>query len=908
ATVTLRVGGMIWFVDENATAAGDGRLSSPFDTLSAFNAVNNGNANNPASGDNIFLYESSTNYGGGVTLLANQRLIGQDASQSLATITSLTRPSGSAAFPTMSTVNSTKSIITNASGNGITLGAGNTIRGLTVGNTSGSGIKGTNVNAATMGVDVAVSGTNGGAAVNISGGNGAVNYNGTISNTFGGAVSVMGRTGGTMNFGGNINATGGGLNVQNNTGSTISFSGANKTLNTGNSIPVILATNTGSTINFTNGNLDIDTTTGSFIALSGGTLNVSGSNNTVNSTGFTALDLSDITSGTSGITFADISSGGGFVNASISNVSGGDVALNGGALSGASQRAFNVSGGNANITYAGTISNSHQGIRVANSAGTVTFSGNNKTLDTGSTPALTLDNNDAGTVRFTNGGLAITTTSATGFNAINGATAIEVSGAGNTISSGTGTALKVENSNIGSNGLNFRSISANGAPNGIVLDNTGTSGGLSVTGTTGTAGSGGTIRNTAGADGATSGIGVYLNNTRNVSLSNMQINDHPNFAVRGNGVAGFTMAGSVVSGTNGTNVAVDEASVAFDGLTGSASFTNTSVSGGVEDNFRVLNGSGTLDRIVFDNVNVGANGAFGNHGITLTSSNSAVMKATVRNSTFTGARGSLFHMDAKNTSTADLVFTNNTLSNNHPDIVPGGGGVTVIMGGTNTANPTMTYSITDNTFRDAKSHGLLVSNAGGVGTMSGEISGNQIGVAATANSGSKEGSGLAILTLGGGTHTASVTNNQIRQYNNQGILLQAGENDRGGQGALNATVTGNTISNPGNLGTLAMNGIHLNSGTVDVPIDSHQVCTQIGGAGALANTLTGSGNLGGTDFRLRQRQQTTVRLPGYTGGATNTSAVVSFVQGNNGGTPSGSATVNSPPGGGFVGGASCPQP
>ena len=97
--------GMIWFVNENATTSGDGRLSSPFDTLSAFNAVNNGTGNNPAAGDNIFLYESSTNYTGPVTLLDNQRLIGQDARDSLATITGLSRPSGSAPFPTMSTVN-----------------------------------------------------------------------------------------------------------------------------------------------------------------------------------------------------------------------------------------------------------------------------------------------------------------------------------------------------------------------------------------------------------------------------------------------------------------------------------------------------------------------------------------------------------------------------------------------------------------------------------------------------------------------------------------------------------------------------------------------------------------------------------------------------------------------------------
>ena len=43
----------------------------------------------------------------------------------------------------------------------------------------------------------------------------------------------------------------------------------------------------------------------------------------------------------------------------------------------------------------------------------------------------------------------------------------------NTIDTTTGTALNVSNTTIGSSGLTFRSIAANGAPNGIVLNNTG---------------------------------------------------------------------------------------------------------------------------------------------------------------------------------------------------------------------------------------------------------------------------------------------------------------------------------------------------------------------------------------------------------------------------------------------------
>jgi hypothetical protein len=101
-----------------------------------------------------------------------------------------------------------------------------------------------------------------------------------------------------------------------------------------------------------------------------------------------------------------------------------------------------------------------------------------------------------------------------------------------------------------------------------------------------------------------------------------------------------------------------------------------------------------------------------------------------------------------------------------------------------------------------------------------------------------------------------------------------------------------------------MNGIHLNGGTV--PGDTYTICTNIGGAGGLANSVSGSGANGGTDIRVRQRQSTTVRLPTYGGAATDTTAVQTFLSGRNGGA-SLLASVNSPPGGGFIGtGTTCP--
>jgi len=98
ATVSLTVSGMIWFIN-NTAGAGDGRLSSPFNSLAAFQAINDGMGAHPANNDNIFLYDSATAYTGPVTLLTGQKLIGQDATSSLATITGLTPGASSAALP-----------------------------------------------------------------------------------------------------------------------------------------------------------------------------------------------------------------------------------------------------------------------------------------------------------------------------------------------------------------------------------------------------------------------------------------------------------------------------------------------------------------------------------------------------------------------------------------------------------------------------------------------------------------------------------------------------------------------------------------------------------------------------------------------------------------------------------------
>ena len=485
--------------------------------------------------------------------------------------------------------------------------------------------------------------------------------------------------------------------------------------------------------------------------------------------------------------------------------------------------------------------------------------------DTGG--GIVLTGNAGATVNLT-GTVDLTTGSGAAFAATGGGT-VNVTDNSNTLTTTTGKALEVANTTIGANGMTFRSISTNGASKGIVLDTTCSTAGLTVTGAGGTCTSGdttgcsgGSILNSTGSDDTSSspvGTGIVLKNTKAPSLTRMLIQDHSNYAIRGTDVSGFTLANSVIKGTNGTNgtTPFDDSAVKFVNLTGSAAITDTVVSGGREDNVSVTNSSGTLDRMTLTRVNIGLNSASeGNDGIHLESQSTAgALKATIQDTTFTGARGDLVDYSHNGTGSGDLVISNSSLVNNHPGIVTGGGGLSLSSSGT---GGNTTFDITSNTFRDAVGTGVLIVKTAGSSTQTGTFSNNTIGVSGVSNSGSAEGSGLKLQSLGQGTMTWGVTNNQIRGYNDHGIEVLAGGGATPQSGNLNTTITGNTITQPGDTPGKAVfpkNGIHFNT-----------ACAVIGGAGSLANAISSSGKEGSApgsdfDFRLRQRQATTIRLP-----------------------------------------------
>jgi VCBS repeat-containing protein len=237
----------------------------------------------------------------------------------------------------------------------------------------------------------------------------------------------------------------------------------------------------------------------------------------------------------------------------------------------------------------------------------------------------------------------------------------------NTINTtGTGTALDVTLANIGSGNITFQSISANGGTNGIVLNNTGSSGGLHVTGT-GAAGSGGTIQHESGADivsvdpgthvatvSGTGGTGIFLQSTVDTELNHLQLNDFSNNAIFGNNVTGFQLANSTINGTNGNNggttagngTSDPESSIQFynlhtSGADPTASITNSSISGGAAGNVWVSNTNGTLDRLVMTGNTIGfdAQNAAQSHNVSRSSPTTAARSSTPRSAATVWARG-----------------------------------------------------------------------------------------------------------------------------------------------------------------------------------------------------------------------------------------------------------------------------
>jgi uncharacterized repeat protein (TIGR01451 family) len=567
--------------------------------------------------------------------------------------------------------------------------------------------------------------------------------------------------------------------------------------------------------------------------------------------------------------------------------------------------AGNLSSGSTSvITPAGI------GVSVNTSSGAFNFAGTSVSQSGAAGVSLTTN---SGTISFAALDITNTTTNQGGLIATdNSNTITTTSGAINT---GSGTAVNITRAS-GTTPLNvsLTSVSTSGAANGILLS--GTSGSFTVNGdgidtTLGGNNSGGTISSAVGGDGAIAGNGIYVSNASNVTLRRMHMNNHANFAVYGTNATAVTLEYTTIDGVNGSNgtTPFNEGSIAFDGLFGTSTFTGDIIKGGLQDNFRIRNSSGTGDiTITGCTIRDTSTGVTGNDNLNIEANTSATVTAHVTGNTFAATNGDHFQCNTINSATMTIVFTGNFYSG-------GGGGSALgqgitISGGNAGSSEHVNFNISNNGSAGSPLVGNIqggainVNQGGGGGVWQGQVSGNFIGNSAVAGSGSTQSSGIRVENHSAtGTLTAIVDSNQIKSWNNgAGVNFQVG--DVGNvNAAITLTVTNNTIANPG---ATSQHGVQGNFGANAA--GTNAVCFDFRGNNI---NLGGVPPNGGADLRLRQRNGSTVRLPGYLGANTDLTAVANFEKAQNALSDVGaevSAAVAVPPGGGFVGGASCASP
>ncbi|MGZ5431563.1 MAG: tandem-95 repeat protein [Thermoanaerobaculia bacterium] len=497
-----------------------------------------------------------------------------------------------------------------------------------------------------------------------------------------------------------------------------------------------------------------------------------------------------------------------------------------------------------------------------------------------------------------------------------GAAGMRVSNGGGAISASAGVGLSVTNSTIGAADLNFTSISAANAPMGIVLLDTGSVGGLTVTGVGVTAGSGGTIQNT-------SARGASFINAAQIALSNMNFtnaataNGAPcsalslgnnagcNAAIHLDGVSGVALDrlvvnGSMQQGINGRNVTgfslanstltaignePDENGLNFYNLLGTSSIAGTSISGSFDDNVDIQNNSGTGTVTVtssqFDNASFGSGFLFGARG-------TAVLAVDISGSTLNDNFSGAIPAVAADSASLDLKVSGCTITGNNDGIS---------IGTSQSANAT--FDIFNNaniSANDFVAISVFQANPS-AGVLQGKIRSNAISVP-----NGRPTDAILVNKTGDGTAIVSITDNTLSYAGTQrAILVQAGD----GNGPLDTTVTGNSIDIQLDGAGNAVAGVLAQASFTGG--NTPALCLDLGGAAFLSNTFTHS--LGGVipagDIRVRQRNTGTVRLPGYAGAPTDTTAVVTYLSGRNTVVSNPTATFDST---GFAGGASCSQP
>jgi len=166
----------------------------------------------------------------------------------------------------------------------------------------------------------------------------------------------------------------------------------------------------------------------------------------------------------------------------------------------------------------------------------------------------------------------------------------------------------------------------------------------------------------------------------------------------------------------------------------------------------------------------------------------------------------------------------------------------------------------------------------GSSTFDGTISGNTIGVAATAHSGSGLGSNdIDINSQDNGIFNILIQNNILTHYDTAGIQIS----QIAGDSTVNATVIGNTTSN-GDSNAFA--GLYVVAGS-GLATDNGAVNLKVGGTGAERNDFSNGDPANGSDVFLQQSFPSSTSVFNLTGSPATTNAssaaIAASIQANN---------------------------
>jgi hypothetical protein len=641
--------------------------------------------------------------------------------------------------------------------------------------------------------------------------------------------------------------------------------------------------------------IDLGDATGAALrgaSVSNATVNTSTSGTLVNTTGG-AIDITGGSfGGTLNLAFTTLSSSGAAADGIRLHNTSGSVTAAAGTIQSAADADVEITGDdfgdNLDFTYGGNITDTTgQLVRVSDqTGGTKDFNG------AVSGAGISLSSNAGGTTRF-DGGLTLSTGSSNGLTATSGGT-LAVTGSSNTLTTTTGTPLNVTNTTIHSDDLNFRAIDASDpSSSGIVLNNTGASGGLSVTGNGAPCCD--SVINSAG------GPGISLTDVAGgVSLADMSITGSAGDGISGSNVTGFSLASSSVT-SNGDQTS--EAGLDFTQLSGTAALTGVTASSNFDSGVTVVNSSGTMNLTV-------SGGSYSNHlsigqddGIRVESTGAGSHNLTVQGPiTFSNNQGNHIAHVAQPTasSDSDVTITGATLSSTVNPALILGGGMNFVAGGSASGTGSNTdLVIFNNTINGAQGDAVAVGTTGTAAdqqnaSLDVEIDSNSIGTTGVAGSGSLTGDAISVDPRGNGHVRALIESNNIRQWTDQNaIRLDA----RDGDAALDATVEDNVMAEPNTGAASFTRGMTLQLGTSADPVD---VCLGIEG-----NTLAGTGESPQPDIAWRHQgpAASAVKLVGL---AQNGNDITDTLQNRNPPEPSVIGIFSADPN--VTSAGSCPQP